>query len=174
MEVAPELGADPVPLHPVAHGGADLPHRRPEVVAELDGAAILRLDPGEAAQDGLRHEAEHLVEHVAGMGGERRGEGRPQRGDEAREELVEQGVGGRLLFLLRVRVRARARGQLGLEDPGGDGGRRVMRRRWGFRVEAAAEGREWGAGDGEGGEEAAGELGEGDEGSHGGGGRARW
>uniref|UniRef100_A0A0E0CNB2 Histone-lysine N-methyltransferase n=1 Tax=Oryza meridionalis TaxID=40149 RepID=A0A0E0CNB2_9ORYZ len=63
VEVAPELGADPVPLHPVAHGSADLPHRRPEVVAELDGAAILRLDPGEAAQDGLRHEAEHLVEH---------------------------------------------------------------------------------------------------------------
>uniref|UniRef100_A0A0E0CNB4 Histone-lysine N-methyltransferase n=1 Tax=Oryza meridionalis TaxID=40149 RepID=A0A0E0CNB4_9ORYZ len=65
VEVAPELGADPVPLHPVAHGSADLPHRRPEVVAELDGAAILRLDPGEAAQDGLRHEAEHLVEHTS-------------------------------------------------------------------------------------------------------------
>lgn len=107
------------------------------------------------------------------MGGERRGEvGRSAATKRARNSSS-KGSGPAAVLAPRPRPRPR-RGQLGLEDPGGDGGRRVMRRRWGFRVEAAAEGREWGAGDGEGGEEAAGELGEGDEGSHGGGGRARW
>ena len=122
MKVLAEVGADLIPAHSLAHGGADLPYDRPEVVIELDSIGP-PVGPSEAAQHGVRDEAEHFVEHVTVMVGEGSRESRAEGSHESREKLVEDRIGCRL----RLGVRGQAR--LRFEDAG-DEERRVMRWRW--------------------------------------------
>jgi hypothetical protein len=69
------------------------------------------------------------------VGGEGSGKGGTKRGDQAGEELVEDGVE---VGLSMFQVSARDRALFGLEDAGGEGGRR-LKRRCGVRLKVAEE-----------------------------------
>jgi hypothetical protein len=69
--------------------------------------------------DGIHGEPENFVEHVAGVGGEGIGKGGTERGDQAGEKLVKDGVGfGLSMFQISAQV------LFGLEDAGGETERR--------------------------------------------------
>jgi hypothetical protein len=75
-----------------------------------------------AVVDGIRGEPENFVEST-GVGGERIGKDWTERGDQADEKLVEDGIGfGLSMFQIS------AQALFGLEDAVGEAGRRLRRR----------------------------------------------